>query len=34
MLPLIWSFDHFYFGQFQRFLDLHGWPAPGARPDA
>jgi hypothetical protein len=24
MLPLIWSFDHFYFRRFQRFPDLHG----------
>jgi hypothetical protein len=27
MLPLIWSFDHFYFGQVQSFPEVHGWPA-------
>jgi hypothetical protein len=27
MLPLIWSFDHFYFGRVESFPDAHGWPA-------
>jgi hypothetical protein len=34
MLPLIWSFDHFYFWRFQRFPDLHGRAALSARPGA
>jgi hypothetical protein len=27
MLPLIWSFDHFYFRQVQRIPEVHGRPA-------
>jgi hypothetical protein len=34
MLPLIWSFDHFYFGQVRRFPQLHGRAAWSARPAA
>jgi hypothetical protein len=27
MLPLIWSFDHFYFEPIQKITDVHGWAA-------